>query len=148
MSLRFQANYELRNTWAEPGTVHRETCAYTPTINCRSLRGPKSTRTVLRSSLVEVGCFCDLPGSRIYIARRVSWHGTRIVLRQASAEACAIFDLVLSLHQQFGPDWEQRSQQLGIDLADLRAFIDYAACFLSNVGNYCVGFPTACEHIC
>jgi hypothetical protein len=67
---------------------------------------------------------------------RAAWHGTRIILRQTSPEAEDIFDMIISLHNTCHGDWCKLADQSGLDYSDVEAFLDYAACFLSNVGNY------------
>lgn len=79
------------------------------------------------------------------IPKRASWYGTRIILRQTSPESCAIFDLIISLHRLCGRDWGQLSQQLAIHKTEMEAFLDYAACFLSNIGNYYVSWSKVCR---
>lgn len=49
----------------------------------------------------------------------------------------------MSLHHSCGRDWEQLGQRLSMDKADIKEFLDYAACFLSNVGNYYVSRSNA-----
>ena len=67
---------------------------------------------------------------------RAAWHGTRIILRQTSPEAEDIFDMIISLHSTCRGDWRKLADRSGLDYSDVEAFLDYAACFLSNVGNY------------
>ncbi|KAL4874337.1 dipeptidyl peptidase III [Aspergillus karnatakaensis] len=70
-----------------------------------------------------------------YMAR-AAWRGTRIVLRQVSPEANGIFDFILALYRSCKGDWGQIAAEAEIDGEDLSSFLDYAALFLSNVGNY------------
>ncbi|KAI9827526.1 MAG: hypothetical protein M1832_004876 [Thelocarpon impressellum] len=67
---------------------------------------------------------------------RASFLGTRIILRQVSPESEDIFDLILALHEACDGDWEALRQQTGANPDELRAFLEYAAQFLGNVGNY------------
>ncbi|KAI1407010.1 dipeptidyl peptidase III [Hypoxylon sp. FL1857] len=67
---------------------------------------------------------------------RAAWSGTRIVLRQVSPESLAIFDFILELYNSCRGDFEQLSEADGVAEEDLEAFLEYAATFLSNIGNY------------
>ncbi|KAM3546936.1 hypothetical protein ARSEF1564_000249 [Beauveria bassiana] len=51
---------------------------------------------------------------------RASWHGSRIIMRQVSAESPDIFDFIMDL----------------ITDGELQAFLEYAGTFLCNLGNY------------
>ena len=44
--------------------------------------------------------------------------------------------MIISLHNTCHGDWCKLADQSGLDYSDVEAFLDYAACFLSNVGNY------------
>ncbi|KAI0479184.1 dipeptidyl peptidase III [Xylariaceae sp. FL0804] len=70
-----------------------------------------------------------------YMAR-AAWSGTRIILRQVSPESLPIFDFILELRRSCDGDWNQLCQSDGVSPADLQAFLEYAATFLSNIGNY------------
>ncbi|KAI0194109.1 peptidase family M49-domain-containing protein [Xylaria flabelliformis] len=59
-----------------------------------------------------------------YMAR-ATWSGARIIMRQVSPESLAIFDFIMRL-----AEWE------GVTEDDVSAFLQYAATFLSNIGNY------------
>lgn len=65
-----------------------------------------------------------------------SWSGTRIVLRQVSAESEAIYDLIIELHNHCKGDWKALQRQSGLSDQDLQAFLNYAAQFLGNGGNF------------
>lgn len=67
---------------------------------------------------------------------RAAFLGTRIVLRQTSAESEKIYDLLLDLYSAVDGDWKSllTKQQLGKD--DLDNFLDFAAMFFANLGNY------------
>lgn len=70
--------------------------------------------------------------------KRAAWKGTRIILRQVSPEANSIFDFILSLHRSCEGKWDDLAIQTGVSVDELDAFLEYAATFLSNVGNYYV----------
>ncbi|KAI9794604.1 MAG: hypothetical protein M1816_004491 [Peltula sp. TS41687] len=67
---------------------------------------------------------------------RAAWHGTRIILRQVSPESNSIFDLIMELHACTKGNWQDLSARTGVPLNSLHEFLEYAASFLSNVGNY------------
>ncbi|KAL9941627.1 hypothetical protein D7B24_002678 [Verticillium nonalfalfae] len=67
---------------------------------------------------------------------RASLAGNRIVLRQVSPESEAIYDLIISLHSSSGGDWEALGKKAGINETQLTQFLEYAAQFLGNSGNY------------
>ncbi|KAF2791047.1 peptidase M49, dipeptidyl-peptidase III [Melanomma pulvis-pyrius CBS 109.77] len=67
---------------------------------------------------------------------RAAWHGARIILRQVSPESIGIFDYILELYSSCSGNWEALVSDEYISQQDCDAFLDYAATFLSNVGNY------------
>ncbi|KAM0332271.1 hypothetical protein ACHAQA_002547 [Verticillium albo-atrum] len=67
---------------------------------------------------------------------RASLAGNRIVLRQVSPESEPIYDFIISLHNSSGGDWEALGKKAGIDETQLTQFLEYAAQFLGNSGNY------------
>jgi dipeptidyl-peptidase III len=67
-----------------------------------------------------------------------AWHGTRIILRQVSPESIGIFDFILELYYSCSGNWEMVVEENGITVDECDAFLDYAATFLSNIGNYYV----------
>lgn len=70
---------------------------------------------------------------------RAAWSGTRIILRQVSPESPAIFDFILALYQSCDGDWSSLEDQGGVVTdQDMCSFLEYAATFLSNIGNYYV----------
>ena len=74
-----------------------------------------------------------------YMAK-AAWSGTRIILRQVSPESNAIFDLVLELfkicRKLFAGSWYELAEACRVTKAEIEAFLDYGATFLSNIGNY------------
>lgn len=73
-----------------------------------------------------------------YHLSRAAWHGTGIIMRQVSPEAILIFDLILELHSSCDGQWSTLLGDGGATETELSAFLDYAALFLSNLGNYFV----------
>lgn len=69
---------------------------------------------------------------------RAAWSGTRIIFRQVSPEANSIFDFIMALYSSCDGDWERLASQADLDFSDVQLFLDYAATFLSNMGNYYV----------
>ncbi|KND89460.1 putative dipeptidyl peptidase 3 [Tolypocladium ophioglossoides CBS 100239] len=62
--------------------------------------------------------------------------GTRIILRQISPESESIYDLILTLHKSCNGDWTSLAKKAGIEESELTSFLEYAAMFLGNMGNY------------
>jgi dipeptidyl-peptidase III len=60
------------------------------------------------------------------------------VLRQVSPEAIGIFDFIIELFHTCSGDWDQLVSEGSIKQGECHAFLEYAATFLSNVGNYYV----------
>lgn len=73
---------------------------------------------------------------------KAAWSGTRIILRQVSDEANDIFDLIMEIQKCCWKGWQGRWAQMGAQLKisseEVDAFLDFAAKFLSNVGNFYV----------
>lgn len=65
----------------------------------------------------------------------------RIILEQVSPESSFIFDLILELHRICAGDWSALAKQQCVDEKQIQAFVEYAATFLSNIGNFYVSFP-------
>lgn len=70
-----------------------------------------------------------------------AWYGTRVILRQTSPEANDIFDFIIALHRSCNGHWLDLVVDGIITEEDLSGFLDYAALFLSNIGNYFVSKP-------
>lgn len=70
------------------------------------------------------------------IMSRASFAGTRIVLRQLSPESESIYDLIIALHKSCAGDWNSLGKKAGVDESELTSFLEYAAMFLGNSGNY------------
>ena len=58
------------------------------------------------------------------------------MLRQVSPESEPIYDFIIALHHACNGDWKGAQRQSGIRDDDLRRFLEYAAQFLGNCGNY------------
>lgn len=67
---------------------------------------------------------------------RAAFQGTRITLRQVSPESEPIYDLILSLYRACNGDWNSLVQRTNVSPENLRYFLEYAAQFLGNCGNY------------
>lgn len=53
-----------------------------------------------------------------------------------SPEAESVYDFIISLHKSSGGDWKALAEKAGVSEADLNSFLEYAAQFLGNSGNY------------
>ncbi|KAJ5712125.1 multidrug resistance-associated protein [Penicillium malachiteum] len=69
---------------------------------------------------------------------RPAWYGTRVILRQTSPESSAISDLIMALHNPCNGCWIDWIADSPVTELELSAFLDYAAIFLNNIGNYFV----------
>lgn len=67
-----------------------------------------------------------------------AWHGTRIILTQVSPESLDIFNLILELYASCSGNWDKLGKEINIHPGEMGSFLDYAATFLSNIGNYYV----------
>ncbi|KAF2706807.1 dipeptidyl-peptidase III [Pleomassaria siparia CBS 279.74] len=62
--------------------------------------------------------------------------GARIVLRQVSVESEPIYDFIIALHKHTSGDYASVAKEAGLSSEDLDAYLNYAAQFLGNLGNY------------
>ncbi|KAM3443597.1 hypothetical protein MY4824_000483 [Beauveria thailandica] len=67
---------------------------------------------------------------------RAGWHGSRIIMRQVSAESPGIFDFIMDLYHACDGQWNRLVTECNITDRELQAFLEYAATFLCNLGNY------------
>ncbi|KAE9375368.1 dipeptidyl peptidase III [Stipitochalara longipes BDJ] len=67
---------------------------------------------------------------------KASFSGARIIMRQISPESESIFDLILALYKHCAGDFASLFRSYQSSEEDLAYFQDYAATFLSNLGNY------------
>ena len=65
-----------------------------------------------------------------------SWAGTRICLRQVSPESEHIYDMIVELHRHCNGSWKLLSKSSGLSHQELDHFLNYAAQFLGNNGNF------------
>lgn len=86
-----------------------------------------------RYSVIILHGFTDLT---VLMVNSACWNGSRIIFRQLSPEAEDIYDLIISLHQSCSGDWKTLGQKAGVPEQDVNHFLDYAAQFLGNGGNY------------
>jgi hypothetical protein len=94
-----------------------------------------------KRSSIRITCRCKeslhaSSYSRLICTGSACFAGTRIVLRQVSPESESIYDFIIHLHKAFNGDWKQVQQKSGVTDAELASFLDYAAQFLGNTGNY------------
>ncbi|KAF2833102.1 dipeptidyl-peptidase III [Ophiobolus disseminans] len=62
--------------------------------------------------------------------------GTRIVLRQVSPESEHIYDFIIALHKHSKGDYTALAKEAGLSQEESDAYLNYAAQFLGNLGNY------------
>jgi|TARA_R110002003_G_scaffold32_11_gene2013 dipeptidyl-peptidase-3 len=67
---------------------------------------------------------------------RACFAGTRIVLRQVSAESEHIYDFIVALHKHAKGDYAALAKEAGLSHEEIDAYLNYAAQFLGNLGNY------------
>lgn len=67
---------------------------------------------------------------------KAAWYGSRIVMRQVSPEAPSTFDFILEVHRAVEGIWSSLVEMCQVSEHDVDAFLDFAATFLSNLGNY------------
>ena len=67
-------------------------------------------------------------------------------MRQTSPESVEIFQLLLELYAACDGNWDRLVHETKISDQEVNKFLDYAAAFLSNVGNYYVSDKTG--HSC
>jgi dipeptidyl-peptidase-3 len=75
-------------------------------------------------------------GSLLTSGSRGAFTGTRITLRQISPESESIFDFIIELYKSTNGDWKAIQAKAGITDEELKYFLEYAAQFLGNCGNY------------
>jgi len=62
--------------------------------------------------------------------------GTRVVLRQCSPESESIYDFIIALHKHSNGDYAALAKEAGLSQDELAAYLNYAAQFLGNLGNF------------
>ncbi|KAL6822020.1 peptidase family M49 domain-containing protein [Trichoderma sp. SZMC 28015] len=67
---------------------------------------------------------------------RAAWHGSRIIMRQVSPESTDIFDFIMDLYDACGGKWDTLVAEYNIAPEELTSFLEYAAMFLCNLGNF------------
>ena len=61
-------------------------------------------------------------------------------MRQVSPESPDIYDFVMEVYADCAGDWHSLEGRCGVTSQEVEELLDYAAQFLSNVGNYYVSF--------
>lgn len=69
---------------------------------------------------------------------QAAWNGSRIILRQTSAESTGIFDLIILLHKSCEGQWSQFVHHFGVSAEDVDEFLGFAGMFMSKLNNFCV----------
>jgi len=69
-------------------------------------------------------------------------------MRQISPESETIYDLIVSLYKAVSGDWKKLGTETGVSEAAVQLWLEYAACFLGNAGNYKVRniCPRGCQY--
>lgn len=67
---------------------------------------------------------------------RAAFHGTRVTLAQVSPESIPIYDLIVAIHKACDGDYKKLSSSTGASNDAVRQWLEYAAQFLGNCGNY------------
>ncbi|PGH27211.1 hypothetical protein AJ80_01168 [Polytolypa hystricis UAMH7299] len=67
---------------------------------------------------------------------RAAWHGSKIIMQQVSPESPDIFDFIMDLYHACGGKWDTLVTQCNITSEELTSFLEYAAVFLCNLGNF------------
>jgi dipeptidyl-peptidase III len=67
---------------------------------------------------------------------RAAFHGTRITLAQVSPESVPIYDLIVTIHTACKGDYKKLVADTGAGDDAVRKWLEYAAQFLGNCGNY------------
>ena len=67
---------------------------------------------------------------------RASHLGTRIILRSVSPESESIYDLIISMYKSCSGKWKELQTKSDSSDEELQRFLEYAAQFLGNCGNY------------
>lgn len=100
----------------------------------------KTAPTPLVVAQMKVGTLFETLSERekryAHYMARAAWLGARVILEQVSPEATAIFGFILEVHKTCAGDWLALADKLGIEHDEITAFLDYAATFLSNIGNF------------
>lgn len=67
---------------------------------------------------------------------RACFHGTRVTARQISPESEYIYDIIIALHKACSGDYSKLSSATGVSSENIELWLEYAAQFLGNNGNY------------
>lgn len=67
---------------------------------------------------------------------KAAFAGQRTILAQISPESTPIYELILSLHKACGGDYDKLSEKTSVSKDDVTLWLEYAAQFLGNSGNY------------
>jgi len=71
---------------------------------------------------------------------RAAWSSAPIILDQTSPESISILQFILELYRSCEGSWSELASRAGIEFEELLRFLDYAAVFLGNIGNYFVSY--------
>lgn len=82
-----------------------------------------------RKPKLKSACLLTKPNSASFL-------GNRIILRQVSPESEPIYDFILALYKSCDGNWKALQLKSGVSDEGLTQFLEYAAQFLGNTGNY------------
>lgn len=85
------------------------------------------------------GCPVDRADRADFLSR-AAWSSAPIILDQTSPESISILQFILEIYKSCEGNWPELASRVGIEIEELRRFLDYAAVFLGNIGNYFVSY--------
>jgi hypothetical protein len=115
----------------------RQSSRSRPARDQTPLRSAQRQREALRSPHLHVRFTVrNLNAIETDAIYRACFAGTRIVLRQLSPESEPIYDFIIALHKHCNGDYDALAKEVELSKEDLDAYLNYAAQFLGNLGNY------------
>lgn len=69
-------------------------------------------------------------------------------MRQVSPESPRIFDFIMNIYDACGGEWDSLVAGCGVTSEEVAAFLEYAATFLCNLGNFYVSLTYYCDTAC
>jgi hypothetical protein len=134
---------KLNDNGAKWPYSHQQVTGSISTRGATSLHEVDTKRETLCSSLSQVHSFDGRPVDRADRADflfRAAWSSAPIILDQTSPESISIFQFILEIYKSCEGNWPELASHVGIELEELRRFLDYSAVFLGNIGNYFVSY--------
>ncbi|KAE9364218.1 dipeptidyl peptidase III [Stipitochalara longipes BDJ] len=96
-------------------------------------KSPEVSRLEVQQAFAKL-----IPREKLYAhhSARAAWSSAPIILNQTSPESISIFQFILEIYKSCEGNWPELASRVGIEIEELRRFLDYAAVFLGNIGNY------------